>query len=89
MLTPLDMTAERILLRVAQIASDAAGLLLPLLVALAGGLSSWVLLEVLRSRRDRAHRARLPGRPPIWAPPPTGGRVARRGSGSPPARAAP
>lgn len=43
--------------------------LLPLMVGLAGGLSTWILLEVLRSRWNLQHRPGLPGRPPIWVPP--------------------
>lgn len=42
-------------------------LMLPLLVGLAGALSTWVILEVLRARHGR--RALLPGRPPVWGQP--------------------
>jgi hypothetical protein len=57
--------------QIALLAGQAGALLLPLLVGLVGGLSTWVILEVVRARHTQ-RRPRLPGRPPVWvAPRPT------------------
>lgn len=74
--------------RLVAVLGHLADLMLPLLVGLAGALSTWVFLEVARARHGR--RARLPGRPPLWGASPPGLQVpARRGRSNRSAPASP
>jgi hypothetical protein len=66
---------------------DLVNLLLPLLSGLVGALSTWVILEVLRARHGQ-RRPRLPGRPPVWAPPRPPRRTPARRPRAPPGPAA-
>jgi hypothetical protein len=78
--------AESLLAQVVQVAGAAADLLMPLLIGLAGGLCTWVILEVLRARHGQ-RRPRLPGRPPVWAPPHPPATASARKPRAPPGRA--